>query len=82
MYFSTSQENKCNHHPPPPPPPQLYFVLCCRAVSRYTKHTINLPWMVINYKTIRILTPEQYNSTIAMQYSVVEMHHLIKKSFF
>ena len=24
--------------------------------------------------------PEQYNITIAIQYSVVEMHHLIKKS--
>ena len=27
--------------------PLLYVVLCCRAVSRYTKPTINLPWMVI-----------------------------------
>ena len=29
-----------------------------------------------------MLIPEQYNITIAMQYSVVEMHNLIKKSFF
>ena len=27
--------------------PQLYFVLCRRTVSRYSKPTINLPWMII-----------------------------------
>ena len=35
-----------------------------------------------NYKNIDILIPEQYNITIAMQYSVVEMHHIIKNHFF
>ena len=31
---------------------------------------------------LRILIPEQYNITIAMQYSVVEMHNLIKNHSF
>ena len=44
----TRLENKCN-------PPPLYFVLCRLAVSRYTKPTINLPWIVINYIITRIL---------------------------
>ena len=63
--------------------PPFYFVLCRQAVSRYNKPTINLPWLIIkrqNYQNINTRTI-QYN-TIAMQYSVAEMRHLIKISFF
>ena len=59
---------------PPPPPwisivqcliPPLYFVLCSRAVSRYTETTIYLPWMVIklqNYENTNTRAIQHYNS--------------------
>ena len=53
------------------------YVAFSSPLSRYAKPTINLPWMVIKLQTTKMLIPEQYNITIAMQYSVVEMHHLI-----
>ena len=45
--------------------PPLYFVLCHRAISRFTEPTINLPWMVIklqNYKNIITRAIQHYNS--------------------
>ena len=40
----------------------LYFVLCRQAGSRYTKPTMNLPWMVITYKNINTRAIQHYNS--------------------
>ena len=52
----------------------LLEIMTIRGFNIYSNHSIqNL------YKTTRTLIPEQYNITIAMQYSVVEMHYLIKK---
>ena len=45
--------------------PPLYFVLCRWAESRYTKPTLNLPWMVIklqNEKKINTRAMQHYHS--------------------
>ena len=59
-WFSKICDGKINVMPP------LYFVLCRRAVSRYTKPTVNLPWMVIKLQTTRILIPQKYIITICI----------------
>ena len=47
--------------------PPIYFVLCRQAVSKYTKPTMNLPWMTIklqNYKNINTRAIQHYNSKV------------------